>query len=324
MNSPDNFETMLKSMPYRKLRWLSKMLLKASSTNTEWNQIKHIPLHSSELLIHTIMSIINKEQHKKHLETIITRLINVHLVSDKEFDWISPENPRLLGFIYFETLKTINNIDLSRERQIRDAQHVTPPPPTVNGYVENDHTRTLIPATTQLDLNEISLHQYSQWYTIFIEAFDDWSETIEIKIKHLNNLRSKWDQVQDNNKLAKWLDQSNSLQINWTWIYIAARLNSVMGPIKYPKSKDEKYFFSLIALDNHKFDHEAEKSIFIDRLKRSWSQQKFRASGRTKMPYYIPLSTATRKKLSKISKETGKSISDVITELTELYSSDIK
>lgn len=49
----------------------------------------------------------------------------------------------------------------------------------------------------------------------------------------------------------------------------------------------------------------ANKELVIDKMKRAWSQQKYRNAGKTKKPYHLPLTKKTRARLEKMAKVQG-------------------
>jgi hypothetical protein len=44
----------------------------------------------------------------------------------------------------------------------------------------------------------------------------------------------------------------------------------------------------------------AEKQLFIAKFKKAWSQRKFRAAGKTKKPYHLPLTVKAKASLEKL------------------------
>lgn len=321
MDYIEAFKQTLESLSPRGLRWLSGMLRDDFSL-IPLDERRDLYSLQAARLTNRIYSIANNHPQRKFLILSINEIIKLHFVADDALTWIESNNIRLLGFIFFETLTSLPKIKLEREQQIQCQYKIILSP---EDFKENPQFFFLPPITLktrQLDLRSFSITPSIRWHEIFIEAFDDWTETIDKKTHFLSHLKSKWGNIENRNPLTNWLDKSNPEQVAWTWAYIKDRL--AKEPMKNPNNIWESYNFSLIALDNHSFEHEAVKSVFIDRMKKSWSQQKFRASGRTKAPYYLPLSSSTRKKLDKLSKEKGKSISDIISEVTDYYLTNSK
>ena len=51
------------------------------------------------------------------------------------------------------------------------------------------------------------------------------------------------------------------------------------------------------------YGHPAEKQLFQEKMKKTWSQKKYRDSGKAKKQHYMPLTKDTRDKLSALSEE---------------------
>ena len=47
------------------------------------------------------------------------------------------------------------------------------------------------------------------------------------------------------------------------------------------------------------------KERIIDKMKRAWSQQKYRDAGKTKKPYHLPLTKKTKARLEKMAQVQG-------------------
>ena len=47
------------------------------------------------------------------------------------------------------------------------------------------------------------------------------------------------------------------------------------------------------------------RNLFIDKMKRAWSQKKYRNAGKTKQPYHLPLTKHTKARLEKMAKVKG-------------------
>ena len=76
-------------------------------------------------------------------------------------------------------------------------------------------------------------------------------------------------------------------------------------------------YFTLIttSLDCHNFTPESEKHQFIQRMSQSWSQKKFRDTGKTKTKHHLPLTKKAKAELKKLANFKNKSESDILEEL---------
>jgi len=57
------------------------------------------------------------------------------------------------------------------------------------------------------------------------------------------------------------------------------------------------------------------KSQFIERMRKSWSQQKFRDAGKTKTKHHLPLTKQAKRNLKKLALFKNKSESEILEEL---------
>ncbi|MBJ8442581.1 hypothetical protein [Acinetobacter bereziniae] len=71
----------------------------------------------------------------------------------------------------------------------------------------------------------------------------------------------------------------------------------------------------LILIDNITFETTDSYTIYIDRLKKSWSQYKFKSSNKVKNKYHLPLTKNSINILEKLAEFKNKSEADVMEEL---------
>ena len=55
----------------------------------------------------------------------------------------------------------------------------------------------------------------------------------------------------------------------------------------------------------HRYKVSAEKTLDIDKMRRAWSQQKYRDAGKTKSPYHFPLNKRTQERLKRMATIQG-------------------
>ena len=135
----------------------------------------------------------------------------------------------------------------------------------------------------------------------------------------LNNLKDFWLKVRTSASDIKWLDQDNEEQLLWAWQYLRDHLR-LPPSIPLPVNSKEYYNAILASLDAmtilDAFDQPtADKQVFIARFKKAWSQKKFRAEGKTKKPYHLPLTIKAKSALEKLALVKGCSESDILEEL---------
>ena len=58
----------------------------------------------------------------------------------------------------------------------------------------------------------------------------------------------------------------------------------------------------MICFDQYRYSHPIERQFFIEKMKKTWSQKKFRDAGKTKKPHHLPLTKTTITQLQKLTK----------------------
>lgn len=141
--------------------------------------------------------------------------------------------------------------------------------------------------------------------------FDDKSNTSHIADKTLllNNIEQRWRVVSEKDNYSKWLTETSKEQIEWTREYLKKdgiynHLGRNASSLKEIKSH---ILASLDLIDYPNRDQNIEnyvqtdrKERIIDKMKRAWSQQKYRDAGKTKKPYHLPLTKIANARLDKM------------------------
>lgn len=146
--------------------------------------------------------------------------------------------------------------------------------------------------------------------------FDNKNSTLHIdnKISLLSNIEQRWHTIFENNNYSKWLNEKNTEQIEWTREYLKkdGKYNNLVRDVISPKDIRSVVLVSLDLIDypayneakNSYISHIStdRKERIIDKMKRAWSQQKYRDAGKTKKPYHLPLTKQTQARLEKMAK----------------------
>ncbi|MDX5337319.1 MAG: hypothetical protein LPK13_14660 [Marinobacter sp.] len=143
-----------------------------------------------------------------------------------------------------------------------------------------------------------------------ILAMDMANATVEQKINFMANLRAGWAQVRTPDSDTRWISAKNHDQLVWAWEY----LNKAFKAMTLPQPVRDKDYYScvLASLDNMQVHHLAERKLFIEKMKKTWSQKKYRDSGKAKKPYYMPLSKEARSMLETLAEHREVSPHDFV------------
>lgn len=138
--------------------------------------------------------------------------------------------------------------------------------------------------------------------------------TLDEKVKVLEKVKSIYDQIMNSDNYSKWLKVGDEHQIQWTKNYLQES-NLYLGigidqenfllvrDIVLTSLDLIKYSSSLMSIE--KYVPSPERTLFVDKMKRAWSQQKYRDAGKTKKPYHLPLTKNTKDRLEKMAQVKG-------------------
>jgi hypothetical protein len=181
------------------------------------------------------------------------------------FDWIDQANRRQLIFINFIILK-------------EDGRH----------------------------RNNESLN-YHDLFGRIIDTFDNtyWGERKDEKISKLNRFMNTWDTKRVPDKMIKWIDPNNFLQLDWAFNYLEER-NLWIKDLRVDSAKKHLYTSILASLDSLSLESSPEAlQLFMTKMSKTWSQKKFRDQGKTKNPYLIPLTKQAKKHMEELAERYG-------------------
>jgi len=132
----------------------------------------------------------------------------------------------------------------------------------------------------------------------------------------LADLKVLWGKARTLDSDTKWLDANNIEQLKWAWQYLEdtpyrAKLEVLITPEEY-------YHAVLASLDcmyTSESDTRAERDLFLIKFRKAWSQKKFRADGKTKKPYHLPLTAKAKESLEKLAAIKNCNENDVLEDL---------
>ena len=137
------------------------------------------------------------------------------------------------------------------------------------------------------------------------------------KINLLNDIHQSWFEVYKKDNYSKWLKKHDKNQIEWAQDYLK-KLGKANNVVKDRESIEEIRLFILATLDLIDYPaYNKERNTYsgyvssdrkervIDKMKRAWSQQKYRDAGKTKKPYHLPLTKKTEGRLAKMAQVQG-------------------
>lgn len=136
-------------------------------------------------------------------------------------------------------------------------------------------------------------------YEEFILNIDSIPYDLNTKIIFITNQKNIWNQIKTKDSQLKWLEQNNTVQLNWAWDYLG-KFNKKSNAFFIPTENDDLLFSIQAAFDYMSYGNPSDKILFLERMKKTWSQKKFRDSGKAKKPYHLPLTKTTQKQLEQL------------------------
>lgn len=154
--------------------------------------------------------------------------------------------------------------------------------------------------------NDIYIESLTNFNQISINGSSD---SITEKIQKLNFFKIEWSSIFLNKKAISWLDKNKQEQVQWAYEYLKLK-----GKIAFDRLVDptDLYTFVISEIDTLWIGNAAEKQLFLDKMRRAWSQKKFRDDGKTKKPYHLPLTKEAHKQLEFLTQVLNKSPSQVL------------
>lgn len=132
---------------------------------------------------------------------------------------------------------------------------------------------------------------------------------IEYKKRIINVIRSKWYTLKNNDNYSKWLKKAD---LEWVYNYLVEK-NIYLYDMENYVNNDNRELRLLSSIDAVDIKLEKDqhpepslnKQFIIDKMKRAWSQQKYRDAGKTKKLYHLPLTKKTKIRLEKMAQVKG-------------------
>lgn len=248
-----------------------------------------------EQIIDAIDDILRINNLNQELINSIYQNLTYYVVTDEYIEWIDKNNKRLLLNI------------LSR----------------LNHYNNYGHVDFIIPTyQAQPNFNQVGFttgptFTNNNLYYKFKLEFDRLKINSTQKVNILAEIKYYWTQIMQNNKTNKWIKENDTEQLYWAWNYLQKN-NKAIYRFDSLISDSDYYHYILASLDYLIFLPPAEHILFLDRMKRTWSQKKFRDSGKAKKPFHLPLTKDTHKKIEFLEGYLNKSKSQVIEYLVEV------
>lgn len=160
-------------------------------------------------------------------------------------------------------------------------------------------------------------------YESIVTALDCWDFNLDAKIAFLLEKKNEWADITSQDTKTKWINKTDSDQLAWAWDYLQKHQAAILIP--KPTNINEFIGAVFASLDHmNYYKHFAEKTLFIDKMRKTWSQKKFRDSGKAKKAYYLPLTIKSRQRLDWLAENYGCKPADVLERLITERHAELK
>lgn len=204
--------------------------------------------------IQIMTRVINESHKKERLVNSISAEVKDMLLPPEHIEWVKSGGDRLSIWI-------LHNLRLSKSYE------------KLAGRLSND---------------EVSI--IGSPYERFQTALDLCTWTADEKERFLADMRQDWGKVVAFFLPYDFPKAEDEIQVEWAWRYLTDQRVVPRG--KNPINHKDRYLWVVASLDAHlgAVDHPSVMKIFMDKMKKAWSQYKYRNSDGGKKPINLSLS----------------------------------
>lgn len=136
-------------------------------------------------------------------------------------------------------------------------------------------------------------------YQTLITKFDLMELNLTSKLNLIQNSFNNFKNFKSADNEISWIKPTENKQIAWCINYLKKFNFYNFSVFEY--SDVSPYEQILITLDSISPSQIIQRTIFIEKMKKSWTQQKYREAGKIKTNYHLPLTKDCKDKLKKLS-----------------------
>lgn len=183
-------------------------------------------------------------------------------------------------------------------------------------WAKDPHNEQLLIFTINMliNLNKLVFSNlfFTNNYDYFVDIVDKLILTKEIKNSQIIEIRNIWSNLKYTKEHTNWIDIKNKDQINWAWDYLKKSYKLAILPLQ-PINEKQRYDYIISSIDLMGFLSSTEaKELFLIKIKKTWSQKKYRDSDKIKKPHHLPLTKNRHEQLKNLAEYFNKSIPDVL------------
>lgn len=257
-----------------------------------------------------IKKIVNKGGLKEATK-IFKYVFDNFFIEDKYFDWLDGNLRAQIFTLVYVRKQHDNRLEL------------------VNKSYENERQGYLFP----LQFNNVSVDCNGEIIDAVYEVFDKHYIKESILTRSgkeclMEQIKALWSEINKDCDYTEWVNNADESEISWLERYLN-RKDYYIDTIEAASTLEQRKALCLASLDlmefkstlkgSRNYNETREKTDFIDRMKRSWSQKVYCDSGRERKKYHLPLANKTKQRLDKIVGIEGGKQADILETLINNY-----
>ena len=262
--------------------YLLKTIKASSARNLRGESLEERLLKLNEEL----ESLINKNRAPKNFASQMRTAFRSTQLPSSYFRWIDKKDERLCNWLWCYLKRLSKKPELDTDDAHNSLQ--------------------LLSNKAFIIERETAAERQTDILTAFYDGEADQKQQQDI----LETLKVKWQDVQSRNTLINWLEENNPTQWRWAWSYLQNITQRPLEPAWVPHSDTEKKAAVIATIDLS--DNVDRKELIIDKMKKAWSQKKFREKSSGKKPYSISMTLNTKQKLNALAEEKNMKINEMI------------
>lgn len=243
-------------------------------------------------------------ERKKKIAELQSAFSEVQAV-DKDWGWLDPNDFRFINWTWF----VLKHDSPSLIDDIIDIDF------RVKTTIINDDKYIDVLRKLNIKAFNLSSRKIADKYAMLIELFSKGEATIEEQLYIIQEICKRWEEIINDERMINFLSNKPSTKSEFAYKKIKELSEERWLFRETPRTCEEKHWSTITAFDL--IDDKYKKELIIQKIKRAWSQKKYKEKDNAKKPYSISMTPDTKKKLDKIADFVDGKICDAISRIID-------